>query len=532
MDLNVLGIPQLYAYLIGWWQYDLWWAIMRDTGLFYFAIVIVFSKCIIEPFVSQEARAGSATMVKRSIVAFISLFLAIALFCIPSTYISVHGLKFQNNSTGQTSDPLNNDSTYAKHIPKDIQQVSEIGMPVGFYFFINLFNGATAVAYDSLADNTTIREAQQVASSIAIKNGQTRQEYLEFLQDCYQPAYADLMNKNVPDDAKFPVTQEYVENNGATFNLASNPLFKQYFYPKYRSAIPIEGFPFDASQDDIAAQTRPYPKYARPKCDVWWTKLSDKMYVDINKQWIANNPNDQYASIYDYVVAQRWWSKGTEDQYKSAIVETFLQKSFGGTSNLDQDYYSEEDYDKHVGSDFQKRVGLWYANYLGGVQGTISTLINMLPLIQMFLLAGVFALLPIGLTVGRYSFKFIATALCFIFALILCTYEWHLVSYIDNFLIESMKVSDNLDSEPMTSQLTSILIGGDSSGYSSSSLETIINLVSAIMYVVFPSITLGMFTWAGMNAGSALDGALSGSKSDAGEAGKGFNKLGSKVTKV
>ena len=95
-----------------------------------------------------------------------------------------------------------------------------------------------------------------------------------------------------------------------------------------------------------------------------------------------------------------------------------------------------------------------------------------------------------------------------------------------------MKVSDNLDSEPMTSQLTSILIGGDSSGYSSSSLETIINLVSAIMYVVFPSITLGMFTWAGMNAGSALDGALSGSKSDAGEAGKGFNKLGSKVTKV
>ena len=85
MDLNVLGIPQLYAYLIGWWQYDLWWAIMRDTGLFYFAIVIVFGKCIIEPFISQEARAGSATMVKRSIVAFISLFLAIALFCIPST---------------------------------------------------------------------------------------------------------------------------------------------------------------------------------------------------------------------------------------------------------------------------------------------------------------------------------------------------------------------------------------------------------------------------------------------------------------
>ena len=175
--MNVLGIPQLYAYMIGWWQYDVWWAVLRSTGIFYVVITLVFLKCLIEPFASQEARAASSTIVKRVLLSWFGLFMAIALFALPVMNINVHAILFRNATTGQTVNPFNNNSTYAQNIPDSVQQVGIIAIPIGFYWVINLFNGLDTVMFDSLADDTTIRDAQQIASTVGIKNAQIRQEY-------------------------------------------------------------------------------------------------------------------------------------------------------------------------------------------------------------------------------------------------------------------------------------------------------------------------------------------------------------------
>ena len=536
MDLNVLGIPQLYAYLIGWWQYDVWWAVLRSTGIFYIVITVMFLKCIVVPFASQEARAASSTMVKRILISWVGLFLAISLFALPIISINVHSILFANATTGQTVNPFNNKSTYANNIPDSVTQVGIIEMPVGFYMAVSMFNGIGTVMYDSLADDTTIREAQQIASTVGIKNGETRLQYVQFIHDCYEPAYADVMNGNYDSTSSIGIDVEnnYTKNNGVSLNNASDPVLEKDFYPKYKAQEPVKGFPFIASEDSINAQGGKsfYPKYAMPQCNVWWPKLNNQLYDDINKQWLANNPNNENQSILDYVNSQHWWSEGTQEEYKSAIVQTFLQKSFGSNQSLAQNYYTEADYDKNIGSDFQKGVGLSYQSKLGGLQGSFSTLIEMLPLIQAYILVAVFALLPIGLMWSGFSFKFILGSLSLIFSVIACTYLWHLVSFIDNFFIQSMTISSHLNNTSMYSQLNKILIGSSSSGYSSSVLQIIINMVTAIMYIVFPSILTGFFTMAGIATGGALDSALGKASSSSQEAQKGFTSAVGMLQKI
>jgi hypothetical protein len=344
------------------------------------------------------------------------------------------------------------------------------------------------------------------------------------------------MNRNYAAGSQeaIDVANYITDNKWVSLNNASDPVLEKDFYPKYKAHQPIKGFPFIASEDSINAQGGKsfYPKYAMPKCNVWWPKLNNKLYDDINKQWLANNPNNENQSILDYVNSNHWWSEGTQEEYKAAIVQTFLQKSFGGTQNIAQSYYTEADYDKHIGNNFQKGVGLEYQSKLGGLQGSFSTLIEMLPLIQAYILVAVFSLLPIGLMWSGFSFKFILGALSLIFSVIVCTYLWHLVSYIDNFFIQSMTLSSHLDNTSMYSQLNSILIGSSSSGYSSGVLEIIINMVTAIMYIVFPSILTGFFTMAGIATGGALDSALGKASSSSQEAQKGFSAAVKEITGI
>jgi hypothetical protein len=187
------------------------------------------------------------------------------------------------------------------------------------------------------------------------------------------------------------------------------------------------------------------------------------------------------------------------------------------------------DYDSHIGSTFQKGVGLQSQNYLGGLQGKIATLIAMLPLIQMYLLIGTFAFLPFGLVASKYSFKFITTAMFFIFSLIFMTYEWHLVSYLDQYLIESFNSVKASDSSGLQNSLTNLLVGSSSGGYGASNMEVMVNMVSAIMYVMFPSLMTGILSWAGYNVGSAIDKSLAGADTSSNQAQQGFNKMAGKV---
>jgi hypothetical protein len=538
--LNVLGTPQLYAYIIGWWQYDVWWSILRSTGIFYLPIIFIFVKNIIEPFLSQDYRAGSTTALKRLVVKWVALVFILAFFVAPGTYINVNAIQFQDKSGAHNA--FNNNSTFTEHLPDSIQTTSQIALPVGFYWTVNIINGSVAVAYDSLADDITVTQAQQISSTMMIASPVLRQEYGEFLSSCYRPAYASLMNdvKN-GRDAGEQFYNDCVNKNGSGWgskikcfaDMPSNAYLVQTYYPKYQAEYPVKGFPFIPEEDVAAAQQKPYPKYGRPMCDKWWSTadkgLRDRLYTDLNDQWQDNTPNDSQGDLISYYKKASGDTSSSEADIKNSIIQAFLQKSLGGDSQFAHDYYTENDYLNNSFGQTQASYGATYMETFGGFKAFFATLVSALPLIQMYLLIGIFAFLPIAALFSMYSFKYCICAIVVIFTTVSLTYQWHLVSYVHNILSLSFGVSSHLESSANSTldSVTTIFMG--QSKHSNDEVMVSLDIVATIFYTIFPAILNAFIAWGGFVAGSFIDKGVAGAESGGRQVQQGTSTVNNKV---
>jgi hypothetical protein len=531
MILNTLGIPQLYGELIGWWQFDVWWAIIKSSGLFYIPIIYIFMNDIVEPFLSQDYRAGSVTSTKRLIVKFCKMIFILFIFIIPSVGIHANAIEFQ--AKGKTNTVFDNSSTYSQNVPSALTKDSLIQMPIGFYLWLNLVTGATTVAYDKLSDATTIREAQQIGTAMLISNVKLRQEYAEFLNDCYLPSYADMTNDikngNTPSDKDF---KQCINTSammgvfpiGCNFNRTSNKFLIEYYYPKYYSHQPIKGFKFNpvkGSPDEIANQATPKPKYGSPRCDAWWgaanpNSLRNRLYNDLNSQWMNMNPKKGDLISYFKSIFSTSYS---QNELEDGVIDIFLQKSFGGAQFIHQ-YYTEGDYlnNNKVGN-WESWYGNFYQKYIGGFAAFMSSIVAMLPLIQMYLMVATLASLPIASLFACYSMKYVVSALATLFCLITMTYYWHLVSFIDNFVRTSIEIDKHTSSNILSNMTSAILGDGYSTG--SSQISSYLDYVTAFIYLVFPTVVTGMIAWGGAKVGGAIDQGLGVAKDGAGQTQKG-----------
>ncbi len=514
MDMNVLGIPQIYAYIIGWSQYDIWWALMRDTGLFYIPFAVIFARAVITPYLSQETRSGAVTAVKRLVMDVIYLLVFVYLFAVPAISINVNGIRFEGKKNGQNFSYTysNNGTTYQEHLPPGVDNATNIKMPVMWYVTLNLFNGMVGVAYDSLNDDHgSVRQFAQRMQTLSIKDPLLRGEYQRFMSECHAPAYADYQNRNYPDSETTGIAnlnKEYGETNLA---FAGSKVMEHYFYPKYRAQSPVVGFPFDPNRDTILAQQSPQPKYGRPYCNHWWmdssTGLRDRLYDALQAQYTKQGGG---PSIYDNL--HRVWGFFTMQNEKDAIVENYLMQlnqasdnSLSTTLGLNTGFYSEADAMKYnpTGSTMSK-LGL-IKNNIESFTGYITTLVNMLPLLQMMILLATFALLPIGIVISMFSFRFMMSALVFVFAVIACTYLWHLVTYADNFFISSLYESPPVSGNGFEAAYNTI--SNLVSGITNANI-IIVNMVAGIMYLVFPSILTMIAAWGGFSVGGVIDRAV------------------------
>jgi hypothetical protein len=542
--MNVIGLPQLYAYLIGWWQYDIWWSAMRETGVFYIPIAVIYIRCIVQPFLSQEARSGAVTAVKRLLLEMLYLIIFIMICALPAVFVNLHDVRFiKHNSNGSvtTYDYKNNDSTFSQHVPASLEAAEEVAIPLGWYLFLSLTNGLIGMGFDTLSDkNTPVRQQQQMLNSLGIHDLDLRKEYQQFLEDCYRPAYAKYNAGNYPDGDKSSIKQINKEYGQVNLNFAGSKVLTQYFYQDFRASRPVAGFPFNASTDSIYAQQKPQPKWGRPYCNTWWPTLRENLLDSLKSQW----ENQQLGNIDNPIPwsemitkFKSWlpWSNYNSTDVDNAFLYYYLTElspqraqSAGLGAVQAQSYYSEQYSVKYAGDEGAEKASLLLTN----LNGAVTVLLNMLPLIQMFMLAGTFSLLVFGVMMSMFSFRFIMTAFAFVFVLISCTYLWHLVTYIDNIFIQSLYVSPNTAGGKFGRLYTSL-----SGGFLSKSLNTnvvMVNIVAILMYIGFPSLAGAIMAWAGYSVGGALDSAMSGAlkQSDRGnEAGKALQGVAGTVVK-
>ena len=540
MDMNVLGIPQIYAYIIGWSQYDLLWALIRDTGLFYIPIIVIFARSVLNTFLSQETRSGGVTAVKRLSVYMLYLIVYVFLIAVPCVYINVNGIKFEGIGNQKANATYNhNNSTYKDHLPSDIHQGQEVVIPLAWYLFLNLSNAITGSMFSTLATPTlTARQTQQDLAALSIKDPKIKAEYYNFLHDCYEPAYADYQAGNYPLNDKKAIENLNSKYGQTNLNFAGSKVLEKYFYKNYQAQRIVAGFPFDAKRDEVYAQGKTHPKYGAPMCNNWWLAtdigLQDRMYKYLEKEYAKKNGG---MSLYDgfHRLAGSFARMFGHGDYEDAIIQNYLYQMSpsGGGSSLSEvfgsstGYYTENSQlmTSNPASQFESKAGLIW-NDISSFESMITTLVNALPLIQMWLLVVVFAIIPLGIVVSMFRFSFILSAMCFVFAVIFCTYLWHLVSYIDNFFIASFYAVPQSNNSTFESFYAAVANIG------TVTLNTnviLVNMVAGIMYVIAPSVFIGMLTWAGASVGGVLDSAMSRANTKANEVGndsiKGLSKV-------
>ena len=516
--MHVLGIIQLYGYVIGWWQYDLWWSVIRDTGLFYIPFAVIFGRAVLVPFMSQETRSAAVTAIKRLGVSIVSLLLIIIIFYAPAVTMGIDSIKFEKDGhsyvVGKTG------STYDHHIDLSNLAGNGVYIPVGWVLMIQAFNAMAGVGFNSLSDgsvdNVSARQVMQDMGFASIKDPVLKAQANAFMADCYQPAYADYVSGHYPDFQKSAIDAAVKKYGQVDLGWMGSHVLNQYFYSTYRAKNAIAGFPFDPNRDIIEGQVKNHGKWGRPYCNNWWSDSSNGLK---SKLWTALKAQFPYQ-------VDEWFSKhyslfgGVPQDYQNAIIQSVLQKSSQSTfAGVSQGYYDENDMRggaaKTFGTTFSK-VGI-IADYNTSFSAYIDTFINMLPVIQSCMFLALFALLPFGAVLSCFSWRFLITASSMLFALVMMTYIWHLVSWFDNLLMTSLYESVDNGYQG---------ISGTIWHYVSSSVkpaEALVDMAVVLFYVAMPTFLFGLIGWAGINVGDGGFGKTSGKGGDqsrkAGDAG-------------
>lgn len=512
--MHVLGIPQLYGYVIGWWQYDLMWQVIRDTGLFYIPFPIIFGRAVIVPFMSQETRSAATTAIKRLAVSMVSVIVIIMMFYSPAVTLGIDSVKFVEDGNSYVVGKTG--TTYDHHLNlKDIG--GGVYIPIGWVLALNTFNGIAGVGFNSLSDSkVSARKVMQDLSYATIKDPVLKAEVTHFMNACYTPSYASYINHNYPDSEDSAIQAQVKKYGQADLGWIGSYVLTDHFYQNYQALTPVIGFPFDPKRDVVEGQVSNHSKWGRPMCNEWWSNstngLETQLQTSLNKQ-IVNEGKPYNLNTWVSDRYNPFWGAPYEELSRAAI-QVFLQKSLQKSPNgIAQGYYSENDmrsgFGANVGTALSK-VGV-VVDYNTTFSGYITTLINMLPVIQAMMLCILFALIPFGAILSCFGWKFLITALSMAFALIMMTYVWHLASYLDNLLITSLYQSPDSGYSGIVGTLWN---------YGSSTLkpaQILVDITVSLMYLGFPMFMFGLIGWAGVNIGdAAFRSASSGAESRAG----------------
>jgi TraG-like protein, N-terminal region len=507
--MNVLSVPQLYAYVVGWWQYDVFWQILQESGLFYIPFAVIFGQAVIVPLTSQETRSAATTALKRLGVSLVSLLIIIPLFCSPAVFLNINSVSYVKEGENYTIGKTN--TTYDKHL--DLSHIGNgVSVPLGWVLSLAVFNGIAGAGFNSLTGETIgARAVQQSLAYSQIKDPKLKAEVNDFLKSCYTPAYADYINHNYPERLDAAIKRDVQEYGQSDLGWAGSNVLVNNLYYRYQANKVVTGFPFDTKRDAIQGQVANHSQWGKPYCNEWWNDntygLRAKLWDSLNKQAYIDgnyyNPAQWFVDHYSV-----FSSSDERKSVESAAIYWYLMKSLQQNndsmigSGYGVSYYSEN----------SARSGYGQSSLAGTLGNVISKagvivdynttwtaylmiLLNMLPIIQAMMLLVLFTLLPFGIVLSCFSWRFIITALSMAFAIIMMTYLWHLVSYFENLLIVSLYESPMKNYQGIMETIGNYLTG------SLKPAQIIVDMTCALMYLGFPAFLFGLISWAGFRIG-------------------------------
>lgn len=491
--MGVGSFLEVYTTVFGWLLYDNVWSILSETGLAYIPFFTVVIKNFAEPYKSQEAKDAASVSQRRMELDIISMFIVVIIVVSPYMNLSLGSQSYKNacsagpavvgGATGTTYDTSFTTTALGGAVAK---------VPIWWYMVMNLSGAINDSVIAGINCSVNVRQVKYEINNLQISDQGLKDDLSRFHNECYLEALATVSEnpnawQNTFNAGGYDVDdREWV---GSKFFIADSAL-----YSSIRAKTPVTGFTFDASRDSEYDTTVATPSNGRPSCKEWWSDSSNGLLKRLNTEVPAskNAELSAFGSLFGNSLAKE----------RENAIKTVLLNSSVATDSMDRMVLNGLDVAGEPGVlvSLGKRAlaGATALAAWGFVETSLIAMQNILPTLQALILMTTYFLLPFILVMAGYGWGAVIVATFAIFSIKFLTTIYAVLLYLDSKMYSAIN-------QP---SLNAIFSSADTMTLGALYAD----LSIAIMWVVMPSVWIGMIAWAGVKVGSGVGSATTETK--------------------
>ncbi len=519
--MTFTSIADLYFTSVGLLGLNVIVDVLMDTGLIYLPFIIVITESLYDGFKSSKNMSDTAFTLRTMEVKCYSMLIVMLLFFIPlmpytiestATYERMCAVTGERSTVEVDGAEFSSSSTLLDVSGYDLK------VPALLNFTINIGNGVTVESINRLPCSINIVGMNQAMISKNISNADLALEVKEFMYQCYQPARSlALQNRdmNIPWIENPNISRQYQSwpghsafRNDQYYGNISKGMYSKTPLPGWQSSPNNELYAGYENLDEYEQGRMGYPS-----CLELWDGLGSGFNGtfttnDINKglraRLIDDLQSNQPEDDFDIRSISSWFSdKGIE-------LDEQIRQAFFNVYDIDmiKNFESKDYADETEG--VAAEVWSWGARLAGTYGAAKETFVNSAgasiiqvtaPLAKSVLIFCLLVPFPLALLISNFSMKFSVEYMFFFFAVLFCPFLWEITILAQQSFIEETLTGtqDAMGGEGITEN-----VNGLWSLLSNPNTSILSLYFTDALFMVFPTILIGVFTAAGMRIGTGM----------------------------
>ncbi len=499
--MGVSSYFEFVSVLFGWVMYDNLFTVLADSGIVYIPFLIIIASNVIESRKGGDDEGNAAVQSVKKIETDTIVAIFVLIFCvIPISTVNLSEMRFVKPALdcNKTADTILGTDTKTT-VDTTLQTLGGQTGRAPLWWALNhiVTKSITAAGIASIPCSYDLASVSNELANDKIESPMLRRELQDFINDCYMPAKASILNSASVTLSTADIRS--INWIGSEYFLTTSGYYNRYYSTKARAAWPFQ-LPRDNGFEGDAATG------GHPTCREWWeggsgirarvlqslnSDLLDRMvYAATNLVQISTTANlDTLAR--ENVLLRKYLAINIT---KSQITD--------GSGNLGVNYdisaqgAAQRSGNTMVGlTKFAVDVAANGAAIVGGVLSAPGHLGKLLregvSFGQGLLLMMFITLLPFLLVFSLYRPQFVLTLTVVFFAINFLSFIWAVAYWIDNNLVNVLL--SGADG-----------VAGVFTPVHNATEFLILIYMQRFLYIALPVFWVGALSWVGFRVGTAL----------------------------
>ncbi|OLY75696.1 conjugal transfer protein TraG [Pseudomonas sp. ATCC PTA-122608] len=496
MTLYTNDYLEYYLTLVGWLISNGIWDVLMDSGMFALPIFAILLQEWLKARGEGADEGNKGLLASTRIESRLWMATAVIMFAgMPFIHLDLSTMQFDDSRSQQCQYqvPAPEDTGWGRSFTSLNNQSAQV--PVWWFFVHSMSKAITGAAVAAIPCGSDLRQMRMQVNNTRLHDPVLAQEVADFTNDCYGYSRAKLfMNRPNLDDE---LTND--------INWIGSRYFSGQpgYYDTYHSRTPRAEWPYDSTRDMGLAQVRNGGGY--PTCNQWW--------ADSNKGLRSRLLAQVDSSLLDRFI--RWARFMPQEEVNDAIIRQVVSPS------------SQRMTQGKVYTDYGGQAGGSLFNDMSRVTGTVGlaagtlayfpamdVVRQALPMVLAALKMALLICIPLVLMFSTYDLKATITVSVVQFAIIFVDFWLQLARWIDTTILDTLYGANSPHSS-----LNPLM------GMNNTQADMLLNYVMAALFIVLPAFWMTSLAFAGVKAGSTLQGMSDGTNGAQQQGGKGKDTI-------